>query len=1571
MISGGTINLGGTSPTINVATAGVTATVSSVLKGTAGLTLTGAGTLVLTGINNYGPTTINGAILIVGSSLSLGNGSVTINGGSLGFSFNSATVTNKITVGANGGAIFNANAGTTITLSTSVGASGTVNGSFTLGGAGNLVLNAGISGSFSAVTVNSSGGSVKFASASYSGPTIVSAGTLQGVVPSSTTVTLGSGSSTAGTFDLDASSTTVAGLATGNSGNASINVIGNSATGISTLTFAGGATASTFAGTIQNAIGSGTGAVNLTINGGTLSLTGANTYSSGTLIKSGQLNIGSPTAIGTGTLTIDGGVIDNTSAGPITLTNNNQQIWAGNFTFNGTQSLNLGTGAVSLSLGIQITVQASTLTVGGVISGNGLVKLGAGTLALTNNNPFLGSSNTIGAGTLQLGSAGALPSAVSLVLGSGAATGGTLDLNGLTVTIGDLSTGNSGSPSVNVIGSSSTTANSTLIVANAQPSTFGGVIQDQLGAGSMTLALASKGSLTLTGANTYSGGTSINGGVLTVSNDGNLGTGPLTFAGGALQISSGASFASTKNITINSGVNATIDPNSSAIATFGGAISGGGGLTATGAGTVILTGPNNTYSGGTTIISGNLQVGNGSQSGSLPGNVTSNGTLAFDPTSSFVFAGAISGTGVVNVLGGTTIFTSALNTYSGRTTIAGGTLQIGNGTLSGSLPGSVTDNGLLVFNPGGNFTASNGISGSGSVQISSGVVTLSGINGYQGNTIVSAGVLRPGNSSSLPVTTTVYLGSGVSTGGTLDLNGQTVSIAGLATANSGNPAVNVIGSSSTAASAQIKLYGGAASFTFGGIIQDQLGSGTTPVTLTVNSGTLTLTGANTYSGGTLLYSGQLNLNSTSAIGTGGFTSQGGTIDNTSSGPITLTTNNLIMWGGSITFKGTQCLNLGTGEVVLGGAQLTVTANTLTLGGFISGGSTTLTKLGAGTLVFGNSSLNPAATTIAAGTVQLSGRTYQIGPFVVQAGAILSVVNPVSTATDRMYSTLTFGAAAGDATTLNLNAASDWAPGAPPLLTVNGNLTANGGFASTTINVSTSATLSLGTYNLISYGTNTGLPIQGTGFSAFTLAPVGSSRVIATLQNIGSMIQMNVTGFDSPKWTGAVNSVWDINATANWQLIAQGTPTTYLQGDSVLFDDTATGTTNITLSTVVTPAATTFNNNNLTYTISGSGQIGGSGALTQNGSGIVYLQTANAYSGGTLFNAGTISVAADNSLGTGPLTFNGGALQITGSSPFVSAKNITLNGGGGTLDIQNGAGSTFNGAITGGGGLTKIGPGTLILGGTSTYGGPTTVTDGTLVVTGVLGSGSVSGGALTIGQAGSLAGTGTINLSTNVGSSAGGGLIRGGISDGTNNYRMLTLSSPGATVTASLTLYGAAVGSGGGATLLAEVSRTGPNQASSSFINITNGSLNLGGQGSSALGISSGNFINIQLIDTHGSLAPGENYTFALATASNGVTLNGGAVQNQVIDSGGSLSGGGPTLGNSGIAALSLTGNAAVANQIVGWSLSVDSSGGNLELTFSSVPESEHVTLISAGALLAGFAVRRRYIRKMEAAISVS
>jgi autotransporter-associated beta strand protein len=151
---------------------------------------------------------------------------------------------------------------------------------------------------------------------------------------------------------------------------------------------------------------------------GTLTLGGANTFTGGVTLNAGTLNINNSgnsatnSALGTGLFTIGGvSTIDNTSGSAVALSTstNNPQTWnTTGFTFTGSNNLDLGTGAVTLSQAPTITVSANTLTVGGPISGNfALTKAGAGTLTLGGASTYAGTT-TVNAGTLNIIGTGSL-----------------------------------------------------------------------------------------------------------------------------------------------------------------------------------------------------------------------------------------------------------------------------------------------------------------------------------------------------------------------------------------------------------------------------------------------------------------------------------------------------------------------------------------------------------------------------------------------------------------------------------------------------------------------------------------------------------------------------------------------------------------------------------------------------------------------------------------------------------------------------------------------------------------------------------------------------------------------------------------------------------------------------------------------------------------------------------------------------------------------------------------------------------------------------------------------------------
>ena len=194
-------------------------------------------------------------------------------------------------------------------------------------------------------------------------------------------------------------------------------------------------------------------------------------------------------------------------------------------------------------------------------------------------------------------------------------------------------------------------------------------------------------------------------------------------------------------------------------------------MTKDGAGTLLLTG-GNIYTGGTTISAGTLQLGNGGAAGSIVGNVTNNGVLAFNRSDILTFAGSITGSGVVNQVGSGTTILTANNSYTGGTTISAGVLQLGNGGTSGGITGDVVNNGALVFNRSNAVTFSGLISGIGSLtQTGNGTTILTGANSYAGATMVNSGRLLVNGDQSAAVGTT-SVASGAALGGTGTIGGD-------------------------------------------------------------------------------------------------------------------------------------------------------------------------------------------------------------------------------------------------------------------------------------------------------------------------------------------------------------------------------------------------------------------------------------------------------------------------------------------------------------------------------------------------------------------------------------------------------------------------------------------------------------------------------------------------------------------------------------------------------------------------------------------------------------------------------
>ena len=328
-----------------------------------------------------------------------------------------------------------------------------------------------------------------------------------------------------------------------------------------------------------------------------------------------------------------------------------------------------------------------------------------------------------------------------------------------------------------------------------------------------------------------------------------------------------------------------------------------------------------------------------------------------------------------------------------------------------------------------------------------------------------------------------------------------------------------------------------------------------------------------------------------------------------------------------------------------------------------------------------------------------------------------------------------------------------------------NVTTTNGFTvngTSPLAISLVGALPLGTYPLIDYdGT-----IGGTGFAGLSLAL--PPRTLGTLINdtANTLINFQVTGVDTLKWSGATSNAWDIDTTQNWKLVTAGSATTYLQasvpGDGVTFDDSATGSTTITLNTAVSPASLAFANETLNYSISGTGKISGSTGLSKTGAGTVSISTNNDYQGTTTVNGGSLTMSGNNAF-VGAITVSSGTLNLSGTNTVDGA--LTVNGGNAVI---GGTGSTFNQPVLlSSGSLTLNGPNTITAGLTNS--GGTLNVDAANTINAV----TLSGGTTTMSVNNALGATGVIVITNSA--------TLGTTGTSVSTSRGLTFNSGGGTI----------------------------------------------------------------------------------------------------------------------------------------------------------------------------------------------
>ena len=755
-LTGGTIT--GTSSNLTSTTAFdfQSGTSSANLAGTAGATKTTSGTVTLSGANIYsGGTTLTAGTLQIGvasvgsvgaiTSSAIGTGGLTLNGGTLSSGsgtarsiLNAVTIGGNVTLGdgSNSGALTfsaDANLGSStriLTTASAVTFSGNITGTggITKQGSSTLTFNGTTSNTYNGLTTVSSGTLTlaKTAGNAIAGNVLVNGGdvsvTVAGTqIADTATVEVSSGNFTIGN-GLNETVATV--KLTGG------NIIAGNATSI--------LTASTLfdlqSGT-NTAILAGAGNATKSTSG-TILLSKANTYSGGTTLTAGTLQIGvanvgsvgniTSSAIGTGTLALNGGTLSSGDTTARTILNA--------LTIGGDVTLgNANTGALTFSADADLGGATRTLNTGngsgatftGIVSNGGIIKNGNGTLIIGSGNSTYSGGTTLNAGTLSFGTAktGSVGNITSSSLGTGSLTlnGGTLTassnaarsiLNAVTVG-GDVTFGDGVSNAILnfAAGIDLGGATRTLTIVTSSV-TFSGVVAN----GGLTTA---GNTLVLTVANTYTGATTINSGTLQIGSGG-----------------TGGSIDSTSSVTNNGAL--IYNRNNSFSASY--AIGGTGTLEKQGNGTLTLTGSNG-YTGATTITAGTLQVGAGTDAGSIANTsaITNNGSLVYNVGSGVrTLAAPISGTGSLtqNSSDGSLTLTGN-NSFSGTTTV-NGTLELK--TSSGSALGQTSG---ITVNSGGTLllSQSNQINNSATMGLAGGTIKFGSAVSEGSSGLVGVGAL--------------------------------------------------------------------------------------------------------------------------------------------------------------------------------------------------------------------------------------------------------------------------------------------------------------------------------------------------------------------------------------------------------------------------------------------------------------------------------------------------------------------------------------------------------------------------------------------------------------------------------------------------------------------------------------------------------------------------------------------------------------------------------------------------------------------------------------------------------------
>ena len=686
-------------------------------------------------------------------------------------------------------------------------------------------------------------------------------------------------------------------------------------------------------------------------------------------------------------------------------------------------------------------------------------------------------------------------------------------------------------------------------------------------------------------------------------------------------------------------------------ATYGGDMSGSGGVKINGAGPVTFSGTNS-YSGGTFVAQGSTLIGT---TNSLQGTFIDLGTIQFNQATSGTFAGLIEGNGSLRISGGATITLTGMSLYQGGTVVDSGSKLIGT---TSSLRGAINDNGAVQFNQATSGSYAGALSGTGSVEISgSGAVSFTGQNTYTGGTIVDQGSTLIGNSTSLQglinnsgaiqfnqATAGSFTGN-ISGSGSVEISGAApVLFTGLNTYQGGT----TVDDGSTLILNATSLQGqvtdnGTIQFSQSGTGQfygNISGSGKVEV---LSNATITLGnlfGTNTYTGGTTVDTGATLVGNTYSL-------QGSIVDN---GIVRFDNSLGRVYPIAITFPQQPIAPVDptrySGPV--GNSWWTSSVYS----GDISGAGKVEISGGDVVSFVGNNTYS-GGTTIENGS-SLTGSTFSLQGNIVNNGFLQFNNSNLQTVTQPIF---TPGTLISVPDILTANPQFPMAPA-----TYSGNISGTGG-----VDIG-------GTVPIVFLGTNT--------YTGGTTVESGAALIGTTNSVQGNFLNNGVVEFDQ-----GIAGAYSGNMTGSGSVSIAGTgPVTfsgvnsYSGGTTINSGSTLIGTTKSLQGTIFDSGTVQFNQTTRgTY----AGVISGTGGVEIGGVGPVTFSGANTYTGGTKIDNDSTFII------TGSMTSNvdvnnGGTLMGTG----LIAGNTSVNAGGtiapgtvGTpLNIKGnfiqGAGSTY-------------------------------------------------------------------------------------------------------------------------------------------------------------------------------------------------------------------------------------------------------------------------------------------------------